>query len=456
MAALEHNSHLHPAVSRSTRRSATAGLTAAALVGFGLLSLGLAPGASAVAAPDARIVTGAGPSGASHVRGFATDGTATAPNYNAYGATFAGGVRVATADLNGDGVADVITAPGAGGSPNVKVFDGASGAVLRSFLAYGQTFAGGVFVAAGDVNGDGVADIVTAPGAGGTSNVKVFSGVDKSLLKSFTAYGPTFLGGVSVAAADVNGDGKADIITGAGPGGSPHVKVFSGTDTAVLRSFTAYDAGFLGGVWVAGGDVNNDGKADVITGAGAGGGPHVKAFSGADGALIRSFLAYPSAFHGGVRVASTDVDGDGHSDIVTGAGPGGAPTVRVFDGGDSSQVSSFAAYGSTFRGGVWVSGRAQNIAPTLTAVAPTSGVQGLTNATVTLTGTHFGLGTTASFSGTGITVNSTTVVNATTITLHVTIGATAPVGARNATVVRYEGGTATCTGCFTVTAPVVG
>src|SRR5207244_5549205 len=108
-------------------------------------------------------------------------------------------------------------------------------------------------------------------------------GMDGTVLRSFFAYDAGFSGGVSVAAGDVNGDGRADIITGAGAGGAPHVKAFSGLDGSVLRSFFAYDAGFSGGVYVAAGDVNGDGRTDIVTGAGAGGMPHVKAFSGTNG-----------------------------------------------------------------------------------------------------------------------------------------------------------------------------
>src|SRR5262249_40123812 len=130
-------------------------------------------------------------------------------------------------------------------------------------------------------------------------------------------------GGVAVAAGDVNGDGIPDIITGAGPGGGPHVEVFDGATNVILYSFMAYDPAFLGGVSVAAGDVNGDGLDDIITGAGPGGGPHVKAFSGKDGSLLTSFFAYSSIFFGGVNVATGDINGDGRIDIVTGAGPGG-------------------------------------------------------------------------------------------------------------------------------------
>jgi hypothetical protein len=64
-------------------------------------------------------------------------------------------------------------------------------------------------------------------------------------------YDATFTGGASVAALDVDGDGKADIITGAGPNGGPHVRIFSGATPGLeFRSFFAFDPGFIGGVYV--------------------------------------------------------------------------------------------------------------------------------------------------------------------------------------------------------------
>src|SRR5436190_1885991 len=81
--------------------------------------------------------------------------------------TFQGGIRVAMGDVNGDGLPDVITAPGPGGGPLVKVFSGVDGSLLVAFNAYDSAFQGGVFVAAGDVTGRGKASIITAPGEGG-------------------------------------------------------------------------------------------------------------------------------------------------------------------------------------------------------------------------------------------------------------------------------------------------
>src|SRR5262249_56026384 len=103
---------------------------------------------------------------------------------------------------------DIITGRD-GAAPEVKVFDGRTGALISDFFAYAS--AGGVRVAAGDVDGDGRAEIIAGPAPGGAPQVRVFTG-SGGLLSSFFAYDPAFLGGVYVAAGDIDGDGRADIV----------------------------------------------------------------------------------------------------------------------------------------------------------------------------------------------------------------------------------------------------
>ena len=272
----------------------------------------------------------------------------------AYDPRFSGGVRLATGDINGDGVPDIITAPGPGGGPEIRVFDGFSGALIMDFMAYSPSFTGGVYVAAADVDGDGHADIITAPDAGGGPEVKVVSGKTQALLYDFFAFTPSFTGGVRVAGGDVNHDGFADIIAGKGPGSDAAVAVYSGKTSSQLALWNAF-AGFGGGVYVSAGDVNGDGFADIVVGAGAGGGPAVRVFSGANPAItLRDFFAYASTFTGGVRVAVADVDGDGSADIIAAPGAGGAPDLRVFDVATLTRLDEFMAYDPSFLGGVFV------------------------------------------------------------------------------------------------------
>src|SRR5262249_25103090 len=174
---------------------------------------------------------------------------------------------------------------------------------------------------------------------------------------------PGFTGGVRVALGDVNGDGVLDVITGAGPGGGPHVRVFDGRTGAQLAGplgdFLAFAPGFTGGVYVAAGAVDGDGVQAGIVGADAGGGPHVRVFSGQTGSELLGFFAYPAAFTGGVRVAAADFNLDGRAEIVTGAGPGGSAHVRILDNtgnpfASGSLPNSFLAYDPSFTGGVFV------------------------------------------------------------------------------------------------------
>jgi photosystem II stability/assembly factor-like uncharacterized protein/protocatechuate 3,4-dioxygenase beta subunit len=277
-------------------------------------------------------------------------------SFLAYAPGFQGGVRVATGYISNQTVPDIVTAAGPGGGPHVRVFNGQTGQEEWGFFAYDASFTGGVYVAVGDVNGDGVDDIITGADQGGGPHVKVFDGATHQQIYSFFAYDSRFTGGVRVAAADVNGDGYADIITGAGPGGGPHVKVFSGHDLSVLQSFFAFDASFHGGVYVAGGDFNQDGKADIAVGAGAGGGPHVRIFDGQSLAIIAESFVFDQSFHGGVRVAAMDVNFDNHIDLIVGPGPGMQPNVSDYSIGNGffQPISTFSAFDPTFLGGVFV------------------------------------------------------------------------------------------------------
>jgi len=322
------------------------------------------------------VMTGADAGGGPHVRRFsAHDGSAPSVgvmnSFFAFNNGFTGGVRVAEGDVNGDGVPDPIAGAGPGGLPQISVFDGATGATIRTFAAFESTFTGGVFVAAGDVNGDGYADVVAGSGTGRRGQVKVFSGADGSVLRDTFVFSAAFTGGVRVAAGDVNGDGFADLIVAKGEGEASTVTVLSGGDLSVLRTFSPY-GGFGGGVFVGAGDVTGDGFADVITGAGAGGGPHVQVFDGVSGTVVRSFWAFTPTFTGGVRVAAGDVTGDGQAEIIVGAGPGGSPEVRVFDGVTSAQVSAQLAYPAGFTGGVFVA----TVAPEHRMVIERSGPAG--------------------------------------------------------------------------------
>jgi len=252
------------------------------------------------------------------------------------------GVTVAAADLTGDGVADIVTAPATGGVAQVKVFDGVT---LREIVSFQVGELGGRIgpsVAAVDEL------IVVGPGAGSAGPVRLhrLEGGQVVDVGTLPAFAQGFEGGVTVAAS------SDAIAVGAWSGGGPHVRVFDRATLAELGSFMAYDPGFRGGVSVALADLDGDGRSEVVTGAGPGGGPHVRIFN-VTGTELAGFMAYDPTFRGGVSVAVADLDGDGRSEIVTGAGPGGSPHVRIFDRNGVEQTG-FLAFDASARGGVRV------------------------------------------------------------------------------------------------------
>lgn len=296
--------------------------------------------------PGAQITTGAGQGGAPHVQKFDSNGTAGAPGFYAYGPSNTGGVPVARGDLTNDSGDEIVVGSGRGGA--ISVFK-ADGSPLFTGQPFGAGFGGGIEVAVGDVTGDSANEIIVAAGAGGGPHVRVLQADGTPIGNGFYAYGANFTGGVHVAVGRISGAGKSQIVTGAGPGGAPHVRAFDADGVAVGPGFYAYGLNFSGGVYVAVAD------SDVVTGAGPGAAPHVRSFD-VNGTPKASFYAYPESFPGGVRVAAAQLGGASGREIITGAGPGGAPHVRVFTNAGVATPTSFYAYGEAFRGGVFVAG----------------------------------------------------------------------------------------------------
>ncbi|MCA9072716.1 MAG: hypothetical protein KDA84_27525, partial [Planctomycetaceae bacterium] len=100
---------------------------------------------------------------------------------------------------------------------------------------------------------------------------------------------------------------------------------------------------------------NGDSFADIIVGAGVGGGPHVRVISGMDGSDLLNFFAFAPEFTGGIRVAAGDVLLNGELDILVTSGPGISPTVRVVSG-SGTEIGSYSAFGASFTGGAFIAG----------------------------------------------------------------------------------------------------
>jgi VCBS repeat protein/FG-GAP repeat protein len=235
-------------------------------------------------------------------------------------------------DLDGDGAPDfVVGAPNNGaGAGKAYIYSGATGALLFAVSGNPNEYFGYAVAAGGDVDGDGVPDVVVgAPGINGlVGHVAVCSGVNGSPLLTVFGENPADGFGVSVATAgDVDGDSIPDVLVGAsiaGPTGAGRVYVFSGGSGMLLRTLDGEVAGdHFGSAASLVGDVDGDGVGDFVIGAADAGpalGGKVYVFSGATGALLWAVNGGSTSINFGYRYASGsgDVNGDGVPDVFVG------------------------------------------------------------------------------------------------------------------------------------------
>lgn len=238
----------------------------------------------------------------------------------AFEESYLGGVRLAVDDLDGDGVPEIVAVPGPGHAPVVRLFE-QDGTLIRELVIPQQALLSGWFVTTADVDRDGTPDLAISSDRIGSPEIHLLSTEGKRL-GSFLPPEHRQSASMRIAGGDVDGDGFDEFVLSFGSG-PPELFVYE-TDGTRVRQFLAYDKGYDKGVFVSVGDLNHDGIAEIVTGTDTGGGPHVQIFGG-DGRWLGTFFAYDTLFRGGVRLA---IVGD---TIVTAAGPGGGPHVRVFN-----------------------------------------------------------------------------------------------------------------------------
>jgi uncharacterized delta-60 repeat protein len=291
--------------------------------------------------------------------------------------------RTAVGDVNGDGYPDTVMVTGPGTPIRVAVVSGKDNFTLLidPFDPFGGNFTGGGFVTTADFDNDGRSEFVITPDQGGGPRVSIFSlaadGSVKSKANFFGIDDPNFRGGARTAAGDVNADGYADLAVAAGFQGGPRVALFDGHTlfggrSKLVGDFFAFEPALRNGTFVAIGDMNGDGYADLYFGAGPGGAPRVLGISGQ--ALITAgsvaainnpvtnfFLAGNASNRGGVRLAMTDADGDGRADLVAGTGESQSSFVRVYYGKTFTSAAEPGGFqdldpfsGATFANGIYV------------------------------------------------------------------------------------------------------
>ncbi|MBI3956488.1 MAG: VCBS repeat-containing protein [Candidatus Kerfeldbacteria bacterium] len=273
-------------------------------------------------------IAGTGDGLSPQVRIFSNTGVLRGQFY-AYDKKLKTGVRIAACDLNGDGIDEIVTVPGKGTAALVKAFDRSGKAVgTTGFYPLGRKFLGGANLVCGDLDGNGTAEILVAAAKGGSPNVLIFQANGKKI-GQFRAQSKTFRGGIVLGLADLNGDGKLEILTAHESGGA-QVRVSTSAGKQAYPTLTPYAKSFKGGLSIAGGDTNGDGKDELIVVPRSNAQARVKIYRLPDRKVLGNFLGFPRPFTGGAVVASGDVNGDGTDDIIISPASKYPPTFRMF------------------------------------------------------------------------------------------------------------------------------
>lgn len=275
----------------------------------------------------------------------------------AYVQTEDGFNRGCLADLRGDGRALMISVSGPGQIAEVVIRE-QDGREVARFRPFGD-FRGGLYVSAGDMDGDGREEFVVTPDVSGGPRVSVFrlesSGAIGRIADFFGIDDTEFRGGCRAAISNNM------LVVAAGYGGGPRVAAYLGHELVRGRiakwsgDFFSYEDKLRNGVFVAAGDLNKDGVPEIVTAAGPGGGPRVSVFTLINGVWVetKTWFASPRTdLRGGARVDTVRIGTETYITVGPGQGDSGYLTVYDLDG---NLLAQSGVSGSPFTDGAYVS-----------------------------------------------------------------------------------------------------
>ena len=293
---------------------------------YGVNKYGVNVGVGDVESPTSRtILTGPGPGDVfgPQVKAFRPDNTTVGKvNFYAYG-TLKYGVHAQAGDVDGDGFAELLTAPGRGAvfGPHVRGWNFDGGTVTNiakiNFFAYG-TLKYGAHVTGGEMEGDGYDELVTAPGPGVVFGPQVrgfdYDGGSIATMPKINFFAvPTTQYGAEIATGEVDRDAFDELLASPGPGPSFGALLagwnYDGTSVSAIAAVNTQAFTTLYGMVPAAGDLDGDRIDEIVCGVGPdpAGGSAVRAYDYAGGTLSSMsgspFDAFPGYAYG-VRVAA--------------------------------------------------------------------------------------------------------------------------------------------------------
>jgi len=247
----------------------------------------------------------------SFVRVFNKNGETTRNGFFIYDKQFKGNNVLTKQDINKDGQIEILVAD----SNKITIYN-SNKKELSKIYPYGAKYNKGINFVIADFENDGYFEIITGTMRGYAPLVKIFNHLGEAQGNGFYAYAKNYLGGVNVAVGDTTGNGDKEIITGAGYMGGPLVRIFDKNGKLLSGGFFAYAKTFKGGVNVACGDIDGNGIDEIVTGAGYGGSSHVRIFNSKFQPINPGFFAFGTDSKTRVRVTLNDLDNDGTKEIL--------------------------------------------------------------------------------------------------------------------------------------------
>ncbi|OGY78672.1 MAG: hypothetical protein A3B74_04845 [Candidatus Kerfeldbacteria bacterium RIFCSPHIGHO2_02_FULL_42_14] len=242
-------------------------------------------------------------------------------------------------------------------TPEVRIFRSGDFEKNLSFQAYSGNFAGGADVAIGDLGGDGVDEIITGAGPGGGSHLRLFR-QNGSFITGFFAYETNMQKGIHIASGDLDCDGKDEIVTGPRYGGGPFIRVFDGQGMPRFTAgFYAFAEDYHGGVEVTTANIDDQCGDEIVVATGKEARPHVRIFDRFGKVLPLEYFPFAEKMNGGVSIAKANVDGGGEDELIMGVDSGSQSRVKVYKTNTEKTVlGEWRVYADDFYGGINVEG----------------------------------------------------------------------------------------------------
>lgn len=262
-----------------------------------------------------------GTDGGPHFLEVSQEGT-TYNSFFTYNSDLEHGYDSLWADIDGDSDLELITVPQAKQTTHVRAYE-TNGTAISGFFPHGESFKKGVQIVAGDIDGDGTDEIITAPLNKGKARVRIYSLENGSFERIDTVrkFKKKFKGGVSIAVGDIDGDGSDELIMGArSKKKKVHVYSWNSTkqDMKLLTSFTPFTgSNAMKGMELATGDITGSGSDEIVVASLTGGGA-LRSYTVSNGTVskIDGIKTQPSSYVGGSQLAIANVNSSVKEEVL--------------------------------------------------------------------------------------------------------------------------------------------